>query len=266
MNKELKDEKCLLKTELNESKKSEGSEALDRQTVDKKSFSDRFCDDLSEVILQYLSLEDKLRLQCVSKQFQRTVFQRQYELYINVLSPDEHKMYLKYKNLKKRYQNYYYIEDQSMQSFKALLKKCPNITSIESDDYNPDNNSKVFQLLIENCNNLSEVFSSSFITLNESEFEKFHQKFGPKIKYFRFHIKLSDFSRFPNIEKIESIIDESIIPQMTLAKLKQLELIICQGQEHMLHAIIENFPKLTHLELFFHSVDENAVYESLKSI
>ena len=48
------------------------------------SFDDRFCDDLSEVILQYLSLEDKLRLECVSKQFQRTVFQRQYELYIDV--------------------------------------------------------------------------------------------------------------------------------------------------------------------------------------
>ena len=44
------------------------------------SFDDRFCDDLSEVILQYLSLEDKLRFECVSKQFQRTVFQKIYEL------------------------------------------------------------------------------------------------------------------------------------------------------------------------------------------
>ena len=43
------------------------------------SFSDRVCDDLSEVILQYLSLKDKLRLECVSKQFQRTVFQRNYD-------------------------------------------------------------------------------------------------------------------------------------------------------------------------------------------
>ena len=54
----LKEENCLLKTELNEYKnesnncqpkkrlKSSGSEALDRQTVNKKSFSDRICDDL----------------------------------------------------------------------------------------------------------------------------------------------------------------------------------------------------------------------------
>ena len=44
------------------------------------SFDDRFCDDLSEVILQFLPLKDKLRLECVSKQFQRTVFQKLYEL------------------------------------------------------------------------------------------------------------------------------------------------------------------------------------------
>ena len=46
------------------------------------SFDDRFCDDFCEDILQYLSLEDKFRLELVSKQFQRIVFQRQYELYI----------------------------------------------------------------------------------------------------------------------------------------------------------------------------------------
>ena len=45
------------------------------------SFSDRVCDDLCEDIFQYLSLEDKLRLQCVSKQFQRTIFKRHFELY-----------------------------------------------------------------------------------------------------------------------------------------------------------------------------------------
>ena len=90
----LKEENCLLKTELNQYKneskncqskkrlKSSGSEALDRQTVNKKSFSDRICDDLCEEILQYLSLEDKLKLEGVSKQFQRTVLKKHYELTI----------------------------------------------------------------------------------------------------------------------------------------------------------------------------------------
>ena len=44
------------------------------------SFDNRFCDDLCEDILQYLPLKDRFRLQCVSKQFQTTVFQSIYEL------------------------------------------------------------------------------------------------------------------------------------------------------------------------------------------
>ena len=47
------------------------------------SFDDRFCDDLSEVLLQYLSLEDRLRRECVSKQFQRTVFQNVFHLLLD---------------------------------------------------------------------------------------------------------------------------------------------------------------------------------------
>ena len=48
------------------------------------SFSDRFRDDLSEVILQYLSLNDKLKLECVSKQFQRTAFISKSPLYLEI--------------------------------------------------------------------------------------------------------------------------------------------------------------------------------------
>ena len=44
------------------------------------SFEDRFCDDLCEDILQYLPLKDRFRFECVSKQFQRTVFQNLYKL------------------------------------------------------------------------------------------------------------------------------------------------------------------------------------------
>ena len=91
---QMKEKICLLETKLNQKKnvskkcqskkrlKSSGSEAFNRQTVSEKclrcelqnrqSFSDRICDDLCEEILQYLSLEDKLKLEGVSKQFQRT--------------------------------------------------------------------------------------------------------------------------------------------------------------------------------------------------
>ena len=55
---------------------SKGSNSLKRQ-----SFSERICDDLSEIILQFLPLEDKLKTRmCVSKQFQRTIFVKQKEI------------------------------------------------------------------------------------------------------------------------------------------------------------------------------------------
>jgi hypothetical protein len=48
------------------------------------SFSDRICDDLCEVLIKYLSFEDKIRFECVSKQFQRCAYSRQYKLQINI--------------------------------------------------------------------------------------------------------------------------------------------------------------------------------------
>ncbi|CAG2101738.1 unnamed protein product [Medioppia subpectinata] len=40
-----------------------------------KDSLDRFGDDLCQLLLSYLSLEDRFRYECVSKQFQRTVFE-----------------------------------------------------------------------------------------------------------------------------------------------------------------------------------------------
>ena len=48
----------------------------------KNSF-DRFGDDLTELILQYLTLEDKVRLECVSKQWRRLVFNKQFTIEID---------------------------------------------------------------------------------------------------------------------------------------------------------------------------------------
>ena len=44
---------------------------------------DRFGVDLIEEVLQYLTFEDKIRLECVSKQWKRCVFQRQFVIRID---------------------------------------------------------------------------------------------------------------------------------------------------------------------------------------
>ena len=161
----LNDENSLFETQLNgyknESKKckskkrqkSSGIEALDRQTVNKKSFSDRICDDLCEEILQYLSLEDKLKLEGVSKQFQRTIFQKQYELTIET---DNH---IPNRKVKKKFKDLY-IENTfiDLRSLGRLLKKCPNIRSIELKEAEEEcYYNEVFKLITKYCNNLREI-------------------------------------------------------------------------------------------------------------
>jgi len=110
----------------------------------RKSFDVRFCDDLCEVIVQYLSLEDKLRLECVSKQFQRTVFQKQYELSLENMA--------KMKGFRTN-------NNIDLKSFEIVLKKCPNIRSIDlnsgdnflkNSDYS-QNTHRMIELIARHC-------------------------------------------------------------------------------------------------------------------
>jgi septum formation topological specificity factor MinE len=48
------------------------------------SFSDRICDDLCEVLLKYLSIDDKIKFECISKQFQRCVYTKQNSINIYI--------------------------------------------------------------------------------------------------------------------------------------------------------------------------------------
>ena len=53
------------------------SKRLESESTERRDcYERRVCDDLSEVLLNCLSLDDRLGLRCVSKQFQRTIFSR----------------------------------------------------------------------------------------------------------------------------------------------------------------------------------------------
>ena len=53
-------------------------------TEKRQSFSERICDDLCEEILKFLPIEDRFRLEGVSKQFQRTIFKSQKVFYLDI--------------------------------------------------------------------------------------------------------------------------------------------------------------------------------------
>ena len=93
----------------------------------KNSF-DRFGDNLTELILQYLTFEDKVRLECVSKQCRRLVFNKQFEIDLN--NSFEGKNSLK----RLRSSHGFRDDDQKLidrQLLESLLKKCPNISRVK---------------------------------------------------------------------------------------------------------------------------------------
>ena len=232
------------------------------------SFDDRFCNDLCEEILQYLSLEDKLKLEGVSKQFQRAVLKKHHELTIETLN-DRDMIPI----VKGEYR-YLYIENIfiDLKSLEVLLKKCPNITSIhlrESEvefDYNP-----VFRLITKYCNNLRQIDFGE-IEINDEKIEEFQRKFGPKIKSLYRLKDANNYNLFPNIEKL--LFDENdkdlqdFIPRLKLNKLTKLELYL--EAQHIVKTCVDTFPKLTHFYLNVYldamTQNENEIYKSLEFI
>src|SRR5205809_805561 len=105
----------------------------------RRSFSERVCDDLSEELLQYLTIEDKLRLECVSKQFQRTVFTKHHEIEI--------------KWGEKRGNFRFEVDCKRL---TIVLKKTPNISEIKIE-LNIENMSEVLKTIVEYCHHLKEL-------------------------------------------------------------------------------------------------------------
>jgi hypothetical protein len=126
----------------------------------RQSFDVRVCDDLSEELLQYLTIEDKLRLECVSKQFQRTVFTKHNNL---VFDPRKwgHKL--------SKHHHHYNNCNVDCNRLAKVLSKAQNITKIAFHCYYYDQNYHqnfivaienlplVFATLFQNCNNLKTL-------------------------------------------------------------------------------------------------------------
>ena len=88
-----------------------------KKVYPKNSF-DRFGDDLTELIVSYLWFEDKVRLECVSKQWRRLVFNKQFAIELN-----SNQFLRKNKNSLKMIGLLYRGNQLTIES---VLKKCSN--------------------------------------------------------------------------------------------------------------------------------------------
>ena len=204
-------------------------------TKKKRSFAERICDDLCEEILKYLPIEDRFRLEGVSKQFQRTIFKSQ-----NIVS-------LKFND----------NSGHILKKCEILLKKCPNVNQIkishlyplspflidrhtddsdsdvEDDELDNDWNifdkyKKLVEIIIKNCINLTDFdFYSDY--MSEENRNNFIEKFGSKLISVNFkncekpEVFLSSI-RVLNIKKVVINRINSAFSQLFFNKLKSLEI------------------------------------------
>ena len=172
------------------------------QIYSKSSF-DRFGDDLCELILSYLSFDDKIRAQCVSTQFSRSVYQKQYELTLN------EKLFTRFKK------SYIFGNEWTdIKSFKWLIKKMTSLTKL-SIKYNTfwckfSIFLKMIELTIKYCKYLKDI-EIDFIHIRDFEANILFKKFGIYITkvifrrgyYFGRSYCITDLSNCTSLKEID---------------------------------------------------------------
>ena len=152
---------------------------------------ERFGDDLTQVLLRYLSFKDIFRFECLSKQIQRLVFNSITDLKVynkcclwfdSVLMSD--------KTLK-------------IKTLESVLKKCQNIKTLEMLRFT--DSEKEINLFIKYCHHLNEI-KLDFDELNHQLIEQFFDKFGPKLK--KIHFKTNNELMVKNILKVCPNVEE----------------------------------------------------------
>ncbi|CAG2113202.1 unnamed protein product, partial [Medioppia subpectinata] len=96
-----------------------------------KNSMDRFGDDLCALIVSYLSFEDRFRYECVSKQFQRTVFESVVDLTV------EQRLM---RQQKTRF-------SPNIELLTTIAKKCPNIQCIDFRGISPRDGTHIPEVL-----------------------------------------------------------------------------------------------------------------------
>ncbi|CAG2111443.1 unnamed protein product, partial [Medioppia subpectinata] len=124
-----------------------------------KNSMDRFGDDLCGHILSYLSLEDRFDCECVSKQFQRTIFE-------SVVDITLHDPYVKRSR----------TDINDMQMLATIGRKCPHIHTIDCRGISKRNQKQLRKVLAIFRDNLRHIYCN----LNRNT-DKLWPKFGPLV-------------------------------------------------------------------------------------
>lgn len=210
-----------------------------KSTVDSNLFYERFCDDLCELILSYLSIEDKFRLESVSKQFQRCIFNKQFV--IQLKNSSEQKYSTNLFNCLIHKSNSKYI---NIKSFEILLKKCKFCNEILIKTYFIANRQEVLKSIIKNCNYLKSILFD-FNELSAEIVYEFGLIFGPKLQ------KLS----FVFANPVKSVENYLVLLRLcpNLMSLNKVKL------KHLIAVNERLVPKIKQIDMFYGKTDAKYV-------
>ena len=226
------------------------------------SFDDRFCDDLCEEILQYLPLKDKMRFESVSKQFQRTVYRREHQ--INLKENEREIIFERKFRVTKNKSDEFKI----LKSIESLLKKCPNIESIDLTQFYSNNSQvskQMLQMITIYCNHLIEIKVKSFKSNDCKESQEFCRRFGSKLRRICGFECLNELNVFSNLRSLHLEIDRfhlDDILQLNSRRVKRLNLNVVEGKEYMIREVLQKFNKIRHLTLDLKN--EKSVFNAIK--
>ena len=240
---------------------------------------DRFGDDMCELILSELNFEEKVRLECVSKQWKRCVFQREAVLSVLEIECNDikeqrelDKHFVEF--ILKKCRNIKIVdisEEVSSEVLSVIGRYCPHIrslafntNSVENLEFFRDNGCKLVKLIVFNgynefiilqlCPNVKEVYVKNFsVILNED------RDFFPKLE--RIHTNLWIESR--GLNKLQILSDKYS------RTMKSLKVIIGYLTEEELKTSIEciaRFKNLTELQVLFKLVITEVNLDCLSQI
>lgn len=154
----------------------------------------RISDYLCEELLMYLPPEVKIRFECVSKQFQRTIFRRQRQL---IIAPSRNE-WSKVKNvLLKRFVGDFNVKHKiDIQLFDKILSKFRYIDDFIIH-YNLDasNMDDIFNCLIRHCVRIRRM-DANFFNVSEQTLDSFGKKFGHSLRVVKSSIV--SYTKIPN--------------------------------------------------------------------
>jgi hypothetical protein len=218
------------------------------------SMSDRICDDLCEILFTYLSFEDKIKFECVSKQWQKLIFNKQFILDINVFGNHKKQHFLDKLLIPKNDNKF------DLKAFESVLKKCKFINNIIIRE-SIGSEQMICQLINKHCLNLKSI-TLNLDAISDQTLKLFANKFGKKLENLN-NCKFIDFGNSYVSEKIKSLLKEC----PNLLSLENINIIDLIDENQVL------VPKLFRFDGFYGHLDQNKLnekfferYKSLKSL